>query len=246
MIFAATDFTVAPSKKHYTPPTCGQFYIACSVGPHCMYGQRVKVTVKNADGKACVSPCMKGACVTSSSKSLATGATEYALKPRPNSNYWGVGPYATLEVEVGDSVLFQTGAGFHDVATVPTRAGFDGCNMAGKTVVADWTFGTQDPSTTCKSSKDCCTGSSCSTSGNSVTYVFNATSAGDTYFVCSVGSGGHCKGGQKLLVKARVPTASTTSAASFGTVTAKPVPMIWLCICLLAVSIGLLQTDLHP
>jgi hypothetical protein len=211
-----------------------------------MYGQRVKVTVKDADGKACVSPCMNGACVTSTSKSLATGATEYPLKPRANSNYWGVGPYAELEVEVGDSVLFQTGAGFHDVATVPSKAGFEDCNMAGKTVVADWTYGTQDPSTACKSSKDCCADSSCSTSGNYVTYVFNATSAGDTYFVCSVGSGGHCKGGQKLLVKARVPTASTNGAASFGTVAAKPVPIIWLCICLPAVYIGLLQADMRP
>jgi plastocyanin len=216
-IFATTDFTAALTKKHYTPPTCGEFYIACSVGPHCMYGQRVKVTVKNADGKACASPCLNGACVTSASKSLATGPTEYALKPRADSKWWGTGPYDELEVNVGDTVLFQTGAGFHDVATLPTRAGFDDCNMAGMTVVADWTYGTQDPSTSCKSAKDCCTGSSCAASGNYVTYVFNATSAGETHFVCSIGNGGHCKTGQRLLVKAQIATASTTAAPAAGT-----------------------------
>jgi len=200
-IFAANDFTAVLSTKHYTPPTCGDFYIACSVGPHCMYGQRVKVVVKSADGKACASPCVNAGCVTSASKSLKSGATEYGVKPMANSKWWGTGPYDALEVNLGDTVLFRTGAGFHDVATVPTKAGFDACSMTGKTVVGDWTYGTIAVSSTCKSASDCCVGATCGVSGNYVTYAFNASAAGDTYFVCSIGNGGHCKTGQKLHVK---------------------------------------------
>lgn len=115
--------------------------------------------------------------------------------------WWGTGPYDALQVSVGDTVLFRTGAGFHDVATVPTKAGFDTCSMAGKTVVGDWTYGTTDVSSTCQSDSDCCVGATCGVSGNYVTYSFKAAAIGDTYFVCSIGNGGHCQTGQKLHVK---------------------------------------------
>jgi len=164
-----------------------------------MYGQRVKVTVKSADGKACASPCVNGGCVNAVAKVLKSGATEHAVKPMANSNWWGTGPYDALQVNLGDTVVFRTGAGFHDVATVPTKAGFDACSMAGKKVVGDWTYGTTDVSGTCKSSSDCCMGSTCGVSGNYVTYTFKAEAAGETFFVCSIG--GHCNTGQKLHVK---------------------------------------------
>lgn len=188
-----------------------------------MFGQRVKVVVKSADGKPCTSPCVNAGCVTKASKSLVSGATEHALKPVANSEWWGTGPYDELEVNLGDTVLFQTGAGFHDVATVPTKTGFDDCDMSGKTVLADWTYGTTDPSTTCKSSKECCMGSTCATSGNYVTYVFKAGGVGETYFVCSIGNGDHCKTGQKLHVKVKDPVASNA-----GTAVAKSLLVIWL------------------
>jgi len=229
-IFAASDYTAALSKKHYTPPTCGDFYLACSVGPHCMYGQRVKVTVKRADGNACQSPCVNAACVTKASKSFVTGATEHALKPKANSKWWGSGPYGALEVHVGDTVLFRTGAGFHDVATVPSKSAFDQCDMAGNTVVADWTYGTTSPTTTCTNSKHCCNDLSCSVSGNYVTYVFNASSAGETYFVCSYGS--HCQTGQKLHIKVKgAAGAASTSGPAANTACTASVESLWV-ICL--------------
>lgn len=173
-----------------------------------MYGQRVRVTVTSADGTLCANPCANAGCVTTASKSLLSGSTEHALKPMANSNWWGTGPYDTLEVNIGDTVLFQTAAGFHDVAIVPTNADFEACDMPRKTLVADWTYGTTDTSTACKSSEDCCKGSTCSLSGNYVTYAFKANTVGETYFVCSIGNGGHCKTGQKLHVKVKDPAAA--------------------------------------
>lgn len=185
--------------KHYTPPTCGDFYIACSVSAHCAYGQRVKVVVKNDDGSSCRSPCLNAACVTPASKTL--GTVEHAMKPIPNSGYWGVGPFSTLTVNTGDTVLFRTGAGFHDVATVPSAGDFDSCNMKSKVVVADWPYQKTIPTAACNTSTDCCSSSSCGASGYYVTHTFTAKAPGDKYFVCSYGSGGHCKQGQKIRVK---------------------------------------------
>lgn len=209
-IFAPSDFGTSPRKLHYTPPTCGEFYIACSVSAHCMFGQRVKVVVNNGDKTPCTSPCVNAACVTESSKSSTTSALEIALKPQANSNWWGTGPFSRLEVDVGDSVVFRTGAGFHDVAIVPSRSSFDNCDMGGKMLVADWSYGTTDPSAACRTSPECCAGSSCADSGKYVTYRFNASVPGDVYFICSLGNGAHCNAGQKLIVTVRD---SVTSSA---------------------------------
>jgi len=199
-IFTPSDFSHdSIIRKHYTPPTCGDFYIACSVSAHCAYGQRFKVTVKGTDGSSCSSPCLKAACVTTASKTL--GAVEHVMKPMPNSGFWGVGPFSMLTVNTGDTVLFRTGAGFHDVATVLSATDFDSCNMKSKVVVADWPYQKTLPTAACNTSTDCCPSGSCGAFGYYVTYTFTAKVAGDTYFVCSYGGGGHCKQGQKFRVK---------------------------------------------
>jgi plastocyanin len=199
-VWASTDFADASiTTKHYTPPTCGEFYLACSVSAHCMYGQRIKVTVTNTDNSACGTPCSNAACVTTSSMETKTGVLQ-EVKPVANSRYWGQGPYSALTVSIGDSVIFQTGSGFHDVATVPSAADFGSCNMNSKTVVADWVPMQTVPTASCISSSLCCAASSCGTSGQYVTYNFTATTAGETYFVCSYGNGGHCTTGQKIRV----------------------------------------------
>lgn len=210
-VWATTDFAaVVATEKHYTPPSCGDFYMACSVGPHCVYGQRSKVTVSNGDGSACASPCVGAGCVTADAKNYVTNGVVHHLKPAPNSQYWGTwGSYDALTVNVGDSILFQTGAGFHDVATVPTLAALGSCDMSGKTVVADWDSAGVI-STACNSSSSCCASSSCGSSEYRVTYNFTAESVGDTYFVCSVVL--HCQTGQKFTLTA-VEAATSTSIA---------------------------------
>jgi hypothetical protein len=214
-VWAPGDFTASSvTKKHYTPPTCGEFYLACSVAPHCMYGQRIKVIVKNADNAVCTSPCLNAACVTTASKVSKT--LVHDVKPIANSGFWGQGPYEAITVDIGDSVLFRTGAGFHDVATVPSAADFDSCDMKDKAVVAEWTYMTTSPNPACNSSSVCCSGSACGATGQWVTYTFTASVAGDTYFVCSYGNGDHCKTGQKLRLTVRAPTtaAPTNSGSS--------------------------------
>lgn len=214
-IWAAADFKGASSTtKHYTPPSCGEFYIVCSVPPHCMYGQRVKVIVKNVDDTSCTSPCLNAACVTTTSK--VSQAIVHPVKPRPNSGFWGQGPFKTLTVDIGDSVLFRTGGGFHDVATLPTAADFDNCDMNAKVVVADWPYMKTTPTAACNSSSVCCSSSTCGVSGSYVTYTFTAKVAGDTYFVCSYGNGGHCKTGQRIRVTVRDGSTSAASANSAG------------------------------
>lgn len=221
-IFGSGDFFSATSplvEKHYTPPSCGDFYIACSVSQHCMVMQRVKVTVANADGSACAAPCVGAACVTADSKlPVAASGVLRDVKPAAKAKFWGQAAYDTLTVNIGDSVLFNTFAGGHDVATVPTAAALDGCDMSGVTVLADWTYGTTDPSSSCASTSTCCTGMSCGSSGYAVTYNFTATTAGDTYFVCSMGAGGHCKEGQKFRLTVNPASLSSdgNSASSAG------------------------------
>jgi len=202
-IFSTSDFTLtAITAKHYTPPTCGTFLIACSVGPHCAYGQRFQVKVNNADGSACASPCTKASCITSASKADQVDADKlHDVKPNPNSGYWGQGPYTRLEVDIGDTVLFRTGAGFHDVATVPNSNAFASCDMSSKTVVAEWQAAQATPTTSCTNSNDCCPAQSCGSSGMFVTYRFSAETAGANYFVCSIGH--HCKQGQTILVSVK-------------------------------------------
>jgi len=231
-IWAAADFTGSSvTKKHYTPPTCGEFYIACSVAPHCMYGQRIKVTVTNVDDSSCASPCLSSACVTTASK--AWKASAHDVKPMANSGFWGQGPYDALTIDVGDSVLFRTGAGFHDVSTVPNAVDFGSCDMKDKAVMAEWTYMTTSPNPACNSSSVCCSGSTCGASGQWVTYTFTAIVAGDTYFVCSYGN--HCKVGQKLRVTVRAPTTTTTAHMADSTscarqCTGRLFSMVWLVI----------------
>jgi len=227
-IWATSDFTGSSvTKKHYTPPTCGEFYIACSVGPHCMYGQRIKVTVKNVDNSACASSCLSAACVTTASK--ISKAIVHDVKPMANSGFWGQGPYDALTIDIGDSVLFRTGAGFHDVATLSNAVDFGSCDMKDKAVVAEWTYMTTSPNPACASSSVCCSGSTCGTSGQWVTYTFTASVAGDTYFVCSYGNGNHCKTGQKLRVTVRAPTTTTGDSTSCaGQCTGRLFLMVWL------------------
>jgi len=179
-----------------------------------MYGQRVNVLVKNAGDALCASPCVNAACVTAASK--VSKATVRDVKPLPGSGYWGQGPYNALQVDIGDSVLFRTGAGFHDVATVPSVADFDSCDMTGMAVVADWPYMQTTPTAACNSSSTCCSGSTCGVSGQYVTYTFTATVAGDTYFVCSYGNGGHCKTGQKFKVTVRAGPANSAGQCTAG------------------------------
>ena len=115
-----------------------------------------------------------------------------------------------MTVDIGDAVLFRTGAGFHDVAMLPTKADFDTCDVTQKTVVAEWIHMTTSPTTACNDASACCSGTSCGATGNYVTYMFNASVAGDVFFVCSYGH--HCKQGQKIHVKVRgASVVSTTS-----------------------------------
>lgn len=206
-VWAASEFAGnAATEKHYSPPTCGDFYIACSVPPHCAYGQRVKVTVNNADGSACSSPCLDAACVTTDSKLTVASGTVHDVKPAPNSRFWGSSTlYDALTVEIGDTVLFQTGAGYHDVATVPTQAELNSCEMSSMTLVADWDFASGMTSAACNASSTCCAGTTCGLSGSYVTYTFTAETAGDTYFVCSIGGGSHCQTGQKFILTTNAP-----------------------------------------
>jgi len=197
-VFSPSDFGISITKKHFTPPTCGEFFLACSVSAHCMFGQRVKVLVTNADDSSCTSPCVGAACVTDASKFTKVGANLHDVRPVADSKWWGTGPYNALEVEIGDTVVFRTGSGFHDVATVPSSSAFADCDMTHNVVVADWSYGTFNPSTACNSSSACCGLSSCGVSGMYVTYTFTARSQGDEFFVCSIGN--HCKAGQKVHV----------------------------------------------
>lgn len=239
-IWAVTDYTHdSVTKKHWTPPTCGTFYIACSISAHCQYGQRLVLTVKNKDGGACASPCSKAACATADSKVTKTAGVIHSVKPKPDSGYWGQGPYGMLSVNVGDTVLFRTGAGFHDVATVPTSTAFQNCDMTGMTQVANWDYQVMDKSTAaCQSSDKCCPGSTCGKTGYYVTYTWTAAAAGDTYFVCSIGGGNHCKTGQKIQVRVSEPTTAgpTAAPAASATVNALPCMMhMLLAICSIAI-----------
>jgi len=196
-IWRNDDFTgTSVTARHYTPPSCGDFHIVCSVSAHCMYGQRVKVSVRNADNSTCNSSCSNASCVTAASKARDANAVVHGVTPIASSRYWGQGPYSAMTVDIGDTVLFRTGAGFHDVAMLPTKTDFDTCNVAQKTVVADWTYMTTNPSTACGDASACCSGTACGATGNYVTYMFNASVAGDAFFVCSFGY--HCKQGQKI------------------------------------------------
>jgi len=205
-VLLPSDFGISTTNKHFTPPTCGEFFLACSVSAHCMFGQRVKVTVTSVDGSSCTSPCVGAACVTDASKVTKVGAILHDVRPVADSKWWGTGPYDALEVEVGDTVVFRTGSGFHDVATVPSASAFADCDMTDHAVVADWTYGAASPSSTCNSSSACCVLSSCAVSGMYVTYTFTAHSRGDQFFVCSIGN--HCKAGQKLRVYVKGELAS--------------------------------------
>jgi len=223
LIYATHAFTNdGITVKHYTPPTCGEFHFVCSIPPHCMYGQRVKVIVKSSDGAPCASPCQGPDCVTSSSKVVVSDNVVHAVKSIPNSRFWGQGRYDVLQVDIGDVVVFRTGAGFHDIATLPSVADFESCSMTSKTSVADWIYGQTLPTLACANSDDCC-------KAQYVTYSFKAEAAGDKYFVCSFGD--HCMTGQKLHVTIKDAVsgseAPTTDAPTASGTEAKPLVMLW-------------------
>lgn len=219
-IFSVSDFpSESPAHRLYQPPTCGDFYLACSVGNHCGFGQKVKVTVNNVDGSACSSPCQDAQCVTADSR-LQTAQDVHEVIPCASDNsctttYWGMGaPMNTLTVAIGDTVKFTT-APFHDVASVPTLDAFSSCTLTEKTLLAQWVMASPTITDTCEAAATCCSDSSCGTqSGFSttlVTYTWEATTAGDTYFVCSIGN--HCSTGQKFHVTVS-PSADTTASPS--------------------------------
>lgn len=220
-IWSSSDFASGPVERFYMPPTCGDFYIACSVTPHCAFGQRVKVTVNNVDGTDCISPCADAACVTVDSKPSAPSGTVQNVMPVANSNFWGMnGAYDTLTIDIGDTVVFRTQPGFHDVSTVPTSDDFESCTMDSKTLLAEWDS-SQEISTACTDMATCCSGSSCGAGadGMTVSYTWEAATAGEVHFVCSVGVGYHCRAGQKLSVivspsPSPVSTQQSSSSAS--------------------------------
>jgi len=237
-IWGTGDFTdTSVTVRHYTPPSCGDFYIACSMSAHCMFGQRVKVSVRNADNSTCNSSCSNATCVTPASKATDANVVIHGVAPIASSGFWGQGPYSAMTVDIGDAVVFRTGAGFHDLAMLPTKADFDTCDVTQKTVVADWTYGTTSPTTACNDASACCSGTACGATGNYVTYTFNASVAGDAFFVCSYGY--HCKQGQKIHVTVRgASVASTTSvpngiSGSIGAGTSTVTRQV-LSLCLLA------------
>jgi len=235
-IWGSSDFTDSSvTTRYYTPTSCGDFYIACSLSAHCMYGQRVKVSVKNVDHSACTPSCSNATCVTEASKANPSNAVTHGLTPIANSRYWGQGPYSAMTVDIGDTVLFRTGAGFHDLATLPTKSEFDSCEVAQKTVLADWTYMTTSPTATCNDANACCSGTACGATGNYVTYTFKASVAGDTFFVCSYGQ--HCKHGQKIQVTVRSASAASTSGVAdvtSGSICASVMQQL-LSLCLLSV-----------
>jgi len=243
-IWETKDFTHdSVTKKHWTPPTCGIFYIACSVSAHCQYGQRVVLTVKNKDGAACAQadPCFEYKCALADSKVTKSSGVIHSVKPKPDSGYWGQGPYGMLSVNVGDTVLFRTGAGFHDVATVPTSKAFDDCDVSGMTQLANWPYQVMDKGTPeCIASDKCCAGSTCGKQGKYyVTYTWTAAAAGDTYFVCSIGAGNHCKTGQKIKVRVSAPTTAGPKSVASAAGDAMPCMMhMLLAICSLAMYLA--------
>jgi len=97
---------------------------------------------------------------------------------------------------------------------VPTLADFSGCTKTDKSTVAEWTANTMEPSTACAGNSMCCLGSTCEagTDGMTVTYTWDAVTAGDVYFVCSVGN--HCSSGQKLVVTVNAAQTSSSSDCS--------------------------------
>lgn len=216
-VFATTDFSASNSEKHYTPPTCGEYYLACSVSAHCAYGQRMKVTVSNVDGSACVSPCAGVACVTAASKqSSATSQNVHAVAPALPAQFWGIAFFDDMTVNIGDSIIFKTGAGFHDIATASDAAAFGGCSTSNMVVLAAWDV-SGNISSTCVSNSACCTGKSCAKDGMYATYTYKATAAGEVYFICSIGGGMHCQQGQKFKLTVKASASSTT-----GTTTTTP------------------------
>jgi len=218
-VFASSDFAATNSEKHYTPPMCGVYYLACSVGPHCAYGQRVKVTVNNVDASECASSCAGADCVTVDSKQDVIDTQKvHGVKPALPLHYWGVAFYDDMSINVGDTVLFKTGAGFHDISTVPDATAYSSCTTANKVVHAEWAYsatGEKKISTICETSADCCAGTSCGVEGGYVTYTYTATTAGDVHFICSVGDGSHCNQGQKFKLTVNPDPTTTTLAAEF-------------------------------
>lgn len=210
-IYGVSEFAgTGVVEKHYTPPTCGEYFIACSIMMHCAMGQRFKLTVASSDGNECTSPCVRDACVTADSKKAVTDDTNmHPVKPAAPAMFWGEGPYADLTANIGDAIVFHTFGGMYDVATVSSADAFNSCDLSGKTLHADWKMVQMKPSTeptdACVSNADCCKNSSCGSSGNgpmkAATFTFTAAAAGDVYLVSSkdaMSGGPQCKLGQKF------------------------------------------------
>jgi len=212
-VFANSDFGTTNTEKHFTPPTCGDYHLACSVAPHCAFGQRVKVTVTNVDGSACSSPCAGADCVTAASTQLVSVAQNvHPVSPVLPLRAWGVAFYDDMTVNIGDTVVFQTGAGFHDIASVSDMSAYSSCSTSNKVLHAAWDYSSGNVSSACASSTVCCPGNSCGKAGMYATYTYTATTAGDVYFICAVGAGSHCRLGQKF--KLTVNADSTPNVAS--------------------------------
>jgi len=174
--------------------------------------------------------------VTADSKVSKTEGVIHAVKPKPDAGYWGQGPYAALSVNVGDSVVFRTGAGFHDVASVPTSKAFADCDMSGMTQLASWEPMKTTGTAACNSSSVCCAGSACGATGYYVTYTWKPTAAGDTYFVCSMSGGHHCKLGQKIKVTVKAAEAAASSTTSAANNAGRCMMQTLFAICFLAMS----------
>jgi len=221
-IWSSAEFesSSGPADQLFMPTTCGDFYIACSISAHCAFGQKVKITVDS--GGECDSPCEGAACVTEASKpsSASSSGSVHQVLPVENSNFWGMtGAYNAMTVDIGDTVVFRTIAAYHDVAMVPSRDEFDSCTMSDMTVVAAWNGANSAVSDTCSANALCCPGTTCEAGadGMTVTYTWEAETAGDVFFVCSIGAGHHCETGQKVVVTvnaAQGGASSNTATAS--------------------------------
>jgi len=211
---AEFDSSTGPVDRLFMPPTCGDFYIACSMGAHCAFGQKMKVTV---NGGECASPSENAACVTQSSKPSSASGSVHDVMPVANSNFWGMtGAYNAMTVNIGDTVVFRTIAAYHDVATVPSRDDFQSCTVSGVAVVAAWNGASNEISDSCSANAMCCPGTSCEmgADGMTVMYTWEADTAGDVFFICSIGDGRHCETGQKLVVTVNPAQQSSSSSNS--------------------------------
>eukprot|EP01012_Entosiphon_sulcatum_P032372 TRINITY_DN41183_c0_g1_i1.p1 TRINITY_DN41183_c0_g1~~TRINITY_DN41183_c0_g1_i1.p1 ORF type:complete len:526 (+),score=48.52 TRINITY_DN41183_c0_g1_i1:101-1678(+) len=110
-------------------------------------------------------------------------------KPSFGAPIWTMpGDYPDVTVRQGDSLVFVYPQNNHDVSVVPTQAAFTNCDLTNKVTYAllNGSVAYGKPGTT---TVDAFT---------LVTYIYPATTVGQVYFICGVGS--HCLGGQKVRI----------------------------------------------